>query len=77
MSRAMGITGFESHVMRNSIVEGLGDRYTEVYLGLNYYWYGHKLKLQSGVQYLEMRDRANDGGAYSGWSWTTGLRVSW
>jgi phosphate-selective porin OprO/OprP len=61
----------------NSIVEGLGDRYTEVYLGLNYYWYGHKLKLQSGVQYLEMRDRANDGGAYSGWSWTTGLRVSW
>jgi phosphate-selective porin OprO/OprP len=61
----------------NSLVDGLGDRYTEAYLGLNYYWYGHKLKLQTGVQYLEMRDRANDGGAYSGWSWTTGFRVSW
>jgi hypothetical protein len=24
-----------------------------------------------------MRDRANDGGAYSGTSWTTGLRIGW
>jgi len=60
-----------------SIAEGMGDRYEEIYLGLNYYWYGHKLKLQNGLQYLEMRDRANDGGAYSGWSWTTGFRISW
>jgi phosphate-selective porin OprO/OprP len=60
-----------------SLVDGLGDRYTEVHLGFNYFWYGHKLKLQNGVQYLEMHDRANDGGAYSGWSWTTGFRVSW
>jgi phosphate-selective porin OprO/OprP len=59
------------------IVSGRGDRYNEGYLGANYYFYGHKLKLQSGVQFAEMRDRAGDGGEYSGISWTTGLRVGW
>jgi len=54
-----------------------GDRYNEAYLGVNYYIYGHKLKIQSGMQYAHMRDRADDGGRYSGWSWTSGLRVSW
>lgn len=61
----------------NEIVTGRGDEYDEVYAGLNYYFYKHKLKLQTGVQYAEMRDTANDGGAYQGWAWTTGLRVSW
>ena len=59
------------------VVSGQGDRYHEGYLGLNYYFYGHKLKLQSGLQFANMRDRANDGGEYSGVSWTNGLRVSW
>ena len=58
-------------------VSGRGDRYSELYLGANYYFYGHKLKLQSGLQFADMNDRANDGGAYSGVSWTSGLRVSW
>ena len=61
----------------NQVVPGLGDRYSELYVGVNYYFYGHKLKLQSGVQFGDMNDSANDGGAYSGVSWTTGLRVSW
>ena len=59
------------------VVPGRGDRYNEVYLGLNYFFYGHKLKLQSGLQFADLRDRANDGGEYSGVSWTNGLRVSW
>ncbi|MBI3050224.1 MAG: hypothetical protein HYY76_18160 [Acidobacteria bacterium] len=59
------------------IVGGRGDEYHEAYVGANYFFYGHKLKLQSGVQIAEMRDRANDGGAYSGVSWTTGLRIGW
>ena len=59
------------------IAAGRGDRYNELYLGLNYYWYGHELKLQNGLQYVDMRDRADDGGAYSGWSWTTAFRLSW
>ena len=43
-----------------------GDRYREFYAGLNYFFYGHKLKLQSGVQLGDMNDDANDGGSYSG-----------
>jgi phosphate-selective porin OprO/OprP len=59
------------------VVRGRGDMYNELYGGANYYFYGHKLKLQSGVQFADMNDRANDGGAYSGVSWTTGLRIGW
>ncbi|OFV98330.1 MAG: hypothetical protein A3F68_04265 [Acidobacteria bacterium RIFCSPLOWO2_12_FULL_54_10] len=59
------------------VVPGRGDRYDEMYLGANYYFYGHKLKLQSGVQFAGMDDSRSDGGAYSGVSWTTGLRVGW
>ena len=54
-----------------------GDLYKEFYLGANYYFYGHNLKLQSGVQFADMSDSANDGGIYSGVAATTGLRVSW
>jgi phosphate-selective porin OprO/OprP len=61
----------------NRVVPGRGDRYNEVYVGANYYFYGHRLKVQTGVQYAEMNDRANDGGSYAGVSWTTGLRVGW
>lgn len=61
----------------SAVVPGRGDEYTELYLGANYYFYGHRLKLQSGVQWADMNDRANDGGAYSGVAWTTGLRVGW
>ncbi|MEX1048283.1 MAG: porin [Akkermansiaceae bacterium] len=56
---------------------GRGDEYQEAYLGLNYLLYGHKLKLQTGLQYVSMNDQANDGGAFDGWGWTTGLRLSW
>jgi len=59
------------------IAGGLGDEYRELYAGLNYFWYGHKLKLQTGLQYADMDDRAADGGSYTGWSWTTGFRLSW
>ena len=61
----------------NTIVSGRGDRYHELYGGANYYFYGHKLKLQTGVQFADMNDRAGDGGAYSGTSWVTGLRIGW
>ena len=59
------------------VVSGRGDLYNEVYLGANYYFYGHKLKLQSGLQFADMNDSANDGGEYSGIAWTTGIRVGW
>ena len=61
----------------NVVSSGRGDRYHELYGGLNWLIYGHKLKLQTGLTYANMRDRAGDGGAYDGLSWTTALRVSW
>lgn len=61
----------------NVVTRGRGDRYAEVYAGLNYYLYGHRLKLQTGVTYADMRDRAADGGEYEGVSWTSALRLSW
>ena len=72
-----GINGLTLATYENQVVGGRGDRYTEGYVGANYYFYGHRLKLQTGVQFGEMQDRANDGGAYSGASWTTGLRIGW
>jgi phosphate-selective porin OprO/OprP len=61
----------------NQVVTGRGDRFNELYIGANYYFYGHKLKLQSGLQFSDMNDAAADGGEYSGYSWSSGLRVSW
>lgn len=72
-----GPNGILLATYENRVVRGRGDQYNELYLGANYFFYGHKLKLQSGVQIADMRDRASDGGAYSGVSWTTGLRIGW
>ena len=69
--------GLRLALYENTVVPGRGDEYNEIYLGLNYYFYKHKLKVQTGVQYADMKDRADDGGEYSGWAWTTGLRISW
>ena len=72
-----GVNGVSLGTYENRVTRGLGDEYDEAYVGVNYYFYGHKLKVQSGLQFAKMQDRANDGGAYSGTSWTTGLRVGW
>ena len=72
-----GINGLTLATYENKVVSGRGDRYNEGYIGANYYFYGHRLKLQTGLQFAEMQDSANDGGAYSGTSWTTGFRIGW
>jgi len=72
-----GPNGILLGTYENRVVRGRGDRYNELYVGANYFFYGHKLKLQSGVQLADMRDEANDGGGYAGASWVTGLRIGW
>ena len=72
-----GNNGVSLPTYENRVARGSGDEYSEGYLGVNYYFYGHRLKLQSGVEFARMQDRANDGGEYSGTSWVTGLRVGW
>ena len=68
------LTTYENRVV---VDRNRGDEFNELYAGANYYFYGHRLKLQSGVQIGDMNDSAADGGAFSGVSWTTGLRVGW
>jgi phosphate-selective porin OprO/OprP len=55
---------------------GAGDHYQSFYAGLNYYIYGHKLKLMAGAEYLNLKDSARNGGAFKGWTALTGL-VFW
>lgn len=47
-----------------------GDAYLSGYLGLNYYLYGHKLKVMSGVEYSSL-----SGGDYDGYTFLTGARM--
>lgn len=54
-----------------------GDTYNEFYGGLNYYLYGHKLKVQTGLSYVSLENSGNSQTEYHGWQWTTGLRISW
>ncbi len=75
--RSRGANGVRLARYENQVTDGRGDRYNELYVGVNYYFYGHKLKLQSGLQFADMNDGAADGGEYSGIASTTGLRVSW
>lgn len=69
--------GIRFATYESRIVAGRGNEYNELYLGANYYFYGHRLKLQTGLQWADMQDTAHDGGEYSGVSWTTGFRVGW
>ena len=50
---------------------GRGNTYTAEYLGLNWYLYGHKLKIMNGIEYSQM-----GGGSYDGYTAMTGLRFA-
>jgi phosphate-selective porin OprO/OprP len=49
---------------------GRGDVYHAFYVGANYYIYGNKLKLMTGLEYSTM-----SGCNYAGWTWSGGLRM--
>jgi phosphate-selective porin OprO and OprP len=55
---------------------GNGGSYHAGYLGLNYYIYGHKMKLMTGVEYSRM-DGGSDGGDFEGVTGLAGVRISW
>lgn len=69
--------GVQLATYESRVVRSRGDSYNEWYAGANYYFYGHRLKLQSGLQYADMDDTARDRAVYDGWGWTTGIRVGW
>jgi len=55
---------------RPALLERTGSTYTAAYVGLNYYLYGHKLKLMTGLEYAKL-----GGGDYEGYTAMTGLRM--
>ena len=57
------------------VTVGEGDHYQAFYAGLNYFLYDHKLKFMLGGEYARMKDAANDGGEYRGWTWFGAVRV--
>lgn len=69
--------GIRLATYESRVVTRRGDEYNELYAGANYYFYGHRLKAQTGLQFADMNDRTHTGGDYSGVAWTTGLRVGW
>ncbi|NDV61355.1 hypothetical protein G0Q06_02695 [Puniceicoccales bacterium CK1056] len=69
--------GLSLNRYEKKLVGGKADRIKEFYLGLNTYFYGHKLKWQNGIQFTDAEDGANDGGEYSGIGFTSAIRISW
>lgn len=66
------------HVQRRyeeKVTNGEGNQYRAFYGGVNYFLYGHKLKLMFGGEYAHMKDDAGDGGRYRGWTWFGAVRV--
>jgi phosphate-selective porin OprO/OprP len=54
---------------------GRGDEMSEYFFGINYFFFGHKLKWQNAFQYTEMDNLGSK--VYEGWGYTSGLRISW
>ncbi|MDB6075176.1 MAG: Phosphate-selective porin [Verrucomicrobiaceae bacterium] len=52
-----------------------GDTYNAVYVGLNYYLYGQKLKLMAGAQYADLSAGTGASAGYKGWTSLVGLRL--
>ncbi|WAC20662.1 porin [Luteolibacter sp. SL250] len=50
---------------------GRGNTYTAQYVGLNWYLYGHKLKVMNGIEFSQL-----GGGDYDGYTAMTGLRMA-
>jgi phosphate-selective porin OprO/OprP len=69
--------GLRLNRYERDVTVGRGDEYQELLVGLNWYFYGHKLKWQNSLRYAHMRDEPDDGGEYQGWGLISGLRVYW
>ena len=52
-----------------------GDTYNAVYVGLNYYLYGQKLKLMAGEQYADLSGGTGAKAGFQGWTSLVGLRL--
>ncbi len=73
-ARHNGLTPLRRY--ERKVAAGNGDEYHAFYLGLNYYLYGHKLKVMGSLEYTNMQDRAEDGGDFTAWTGIIAVRLS-
>ncbi len=69
--------GLRLNKYEDGVTSGRGNEFIEYFAGGNWYFFGHRLKAQLGVNRARMRDEAHDGGEYEGWGVTGALRVYW
>ena len=56
-----------------------GDQYHSFYAGLNYYLYGNRVKLMTGLEFASMKDQSDVDISlenYRGFTWLTGINMS-
>ena len=68
-----GITTLNRQV--KSVGKFTGDTYNSIYVGLNYYFYGQKLKLMAGEQYDKLSGGTGAKAGYDGFTSLVGLRM--
>lgn len=74
--KSSGGDGIKLTKYEKDLFSGKGNETSESFLGLNHFFYGHKLKWQNGIQYTEM-ETTSVGDKYDGWGFTSGIRISW
>lgn len=58
-----------------TVGKSTGDTDNAIYVGLNYYFYGQKLKLMAGEQYDKLGGGTGPQAGYQGWTTLVGLRM--
>ena len=56
-----------------------GDEYHSFYAGLNYYLYTNRIKLMTGLEFASMKDHSSvdiTAENYRGWTWLSGINMS-
>lgn len=66
-------TRYESLASDIRGTKSIGSDYNAAYLGLNWYLYGHKLKVTSGLEYSDLEGGPKN---FSGWTYFAGLRLA-
>jgi len=69
--------GLRLNKYEDAVTSGRGNRFIEYFAGVNWYFFGQRLKAQLGVNQATMWDQAHDGGEYKGWGAIGALRVYW
>jgi phosphate-selective porin OprO/OprP len=74
--KSSGGEGVRLSKYEKNLNSSTGKEANEMFLGANYYLYGHKLKWQNGIKYTRLSRQAGEAG-YDGWGFTSGFRISW